>query len=176
MSEFINNVTRRKETLKSILRQLHEGKAVDDVKAEFAALSDEISAEEIAEVEQLLIDEGMPVEEVHNLCDVHVAVMRDALDREESPETIPGHPIHTFTLENDAAELGTGGQELGQTRLATKLAVTLMEVNVVATLGGNRGRLQASGAAANHHDPAPPRDRGLGLELQFAARLRMLDA
>ncbi len=104
MSEFINNVTRRKETLKNILRQLHEGRSVDEVKAEFAALADEINAEEIAEVEQMLIDEGMPVTEIHNLCDVHVAVMRDALDREGSPESIPGHPLHTFRLENEAAE------------------------------------------------------------------------
>lgn len=104
MSEYINNVTRRKETLKSILRQLHEGASVETVKAEFAALADEISAEEIAQVEQMLIDEGMPVSEVHNLCDVHVAVMRDALDRGDSPETIPGHPLHTFKLENEAAE------------------------------------------------------------------------
>ena len=104
MSEYINNVTRRKETLKNILRQLHEGRSVDEVKAEFAALADEISPEEIAEVEQMLIDEGMPINEVNNLCDVHVAVMRDALDHTGSPETIPGHPLHTFKLENDAAE------------------------------------------------------------------------
>ena len=104
MSEYINNVTRRKETLKSILRQLHEGKSVDEVKAEFAGLSDEINAEEIAEVEQMLISEGMPVSEVHNLCDVHVAVMRDALERGGSPDTIPGHPLHTFKLENNAVD------------------------------------------------------------------------
>jgi DUF438 domain-containing protein len=109
MSEFINNVTRRKETLKSILRQLHAGKAVDEVKAEFAALADEISAEEIAEVEQALISEGMPVSEVHDLCDVHVAVMRDALERGDHPEAIPGHPLHTFKLENDAAESALQG-------------------------------------------------------------------
>lgn len=104
MSEFINNVTRRKETLKNILRQLHEGKSVEEVKAEFASLADEINAEEIAEVEQMLISEGMPVDEVHDLCDVHVAVMRDALDRGGSPDAMPGHPLHTFKLENEAAE------------------------------------------------------------------------
>ena len=104
MSEFINNVSRRKEVLKSVLRQLHDGKSVEEVKAEFAALVNQISPEEIAEVEQALIDEGMPVEEVHNLCDVHVAVIRDALEQSGSPESIPGHPLHTFKLENDAVE------------------------------------------------------------------------
>ena len=104
MSEHINNVTRRKEILKNILTQLHEGKSVDEVKAEFAVLASEISAEEIAEVEQILIDEGMPVEEIHNLCDVHVAVMREALEKTETPDMTPGHPVHTFRAENDAAD------------------------------------------------------------------------
>ena len=51
----------------------------------------------------MLIDEGMPASEVQNLCDVHVAVMRDALDKTEAPDTISGHPIHSFRAENDAA-------------------------------------------------------------------------
>jgi DUF438 domain-containing protein len=103
MSEYINNVTRRKETLKDILLQLHAGAPVEQVKSQFAALADEISSEEIAEVEQMLIDEGMPVENVHALCDVHVAVMRAALDRQETPSAIPGHPLHTLNAENLAA-------------------------------------------------------------------------
>jgi hypothetical protein len=35
MSEYINNVTRRKEVLKNVLRQLHQGKFIDEVKEEF---------------------------------------------------------------------------------------------------------------------------------------------
>ncbi|MCJ7625211.1 MAG: DUF438 domain-containing protein [Anaerolineaceae bacterium] len=108
MSEHINNVTRRKEILKSILRQLHEGKSVDEVKAEFAVLANEISSEEIAEVEQMLINEGLPAEEIQNLCDVHVTVMREALDKTESPDMTPGHPVHTFRAENDAADKALG--------------------------------------------------------------------
>jgi len=80
----------RKETLKNVLRQLHEGKSVDEVKAEFALLANEITAVEIAEVEQILINEGMPVDEVHNLCDVHVAVMQDALERRSKTGGTPG--------------------------------------------------------------------------------------
>jgi DUF438 domain-containing protein len=105
MSEYINNGTRRKETLKDILRQLHAGAPVEQVKSQFALLADEISSEEIAEVEQMLIDEGMPIEQVHNLCDVHVAVMRAALDRQDTPSAIPGHPLHTLDAENNAAAL-----------------------------------------------------------------------
>jgi uncharacterized protein len=103
MSEWINNTTRRKETLKSVLRQLHEGKSVEDVKAEFGALAREASSSEIAEVEQLLMDEGLPAEEIQNLCDVHVAVFQEGLDQAASPETISGHPVHTFRAENEIA-------------------------------------------------------------------------
>ncbi|HSV85495.1 MAG TPA: DUF438 domain-containing protein [Levilinea sp.] len=101
MSEWINNVSQRKQTLLNILRQLHEGKSVDQVKAEFGELARQASYSDIAEVEQLLMNEGVPAEEIQNLCDVHVAVFKESLDHTAAPETIPGHPVHTFRAEND---------------------------------------------------------------------------
>lgn len=103
MSEYINNRQKRKETLKSIIRQLHEGRTVDELKAEFAALLRDVGPMEIAEIEQALIDEGFPEMEIKRLCDVHVAVFRESLEVQQKPETIPGHPIHTFRAENQAA-------------------------------------------------------------------------
>jgi len=100
MSEFINNSEKRKEIIKSVLRQLHEGKSVDEVKAEFGVLASEATSAEIAAVEQMLIEEGLPVEEVQNLCDVHVAVFRESLDKEAQPESIPRHPVFTYRAEN----------------------------------------------------------------------------
>ena len=38
MNEYINDQTKRKETLKRLIRQLHEGKTVEEVKEEFAVL------------------------------------------------------------------------------------------------------------------------------------------
>ena len=103
MSEYIDNQAKRRDTLKRLIRDLHEGKTVDDVKAEFAALLHDVGAAEIAEIEQALIDEGLPEGEVKRLCDVHVAVFRESLDAQQRPEAVPGHPIHTFRAENDAA-------------------------------------------------------------------------
>lgn len=102
MSEYINNVARRKETIKSVLRQLHAGKRVEDVLAEFGGLAREVSYSEITEIEQMLIDEGLPAEEIQKLCDVHVALFREGLDEARLPETIPGHPVFTFRAENEA--------------------------------------------------------------------------
>jgi DUF438 domain-containing protein len=104
MSEFIDNHTKRKDTLKQIITRLHDGQSVDDVKAEFAALLGNVGASEISEVEQALIDEGLSEDEVKRLCDVHVAVFRESLETQVKPDTIPGHPVYTFLAENGAAD------------------------------------------------------------------------
>jgi DUF438 domain-containing protein len=103
MSEYIKNQTKRQEILKGVIRKLHEGSSVDEVKAEFSQLLQDVGATEIATLEQALIAEGLPEAEVKRLCDVHVAVFRDSLDEQAKPETIPGHPVHTFLAENSAA-------------------------------------------------------------------------
>ncbi|MGD2143696.1 MAG: DUF438 domain-containing protein [Anaerolineae bacterium] len=103
MSEVIDNQTRRKHALKGVLRRLHEGGTVEEVQAEFAALLDDVGATEIAQIEQELIEEGMEETEIQRLCDVHVAVFRESLEAQESPDTVPGHPVYTFLAENAAA-------------------------------------------------------------------------
>jgi len=103
MSDSIER-TRRQETLKGLIQELHAGKSVAEVKGAFAELVRDIGAEEIAELEQNLIADGLPESEVKRLCDVHVAVFRESLDAQAAarPETIPGHPVHTFLAENAA--------------------------------------------------------------------------
>jgi DUF438 domain-containing protein len=55
-------------------------------------------------MEQRLINEGMPEEEVKRLCDVHVEVFKESLEDKTVPGLPAGHPVHTFMLENRAAE------------------------------------------------------------------------
>lgn len=103
MSELINNREYRRSVLKEIIQDLHRGKSVDEVKARFEATFQGVSAKEIAELEQTLIQEGLPVEEVQRLCDVHAAVFKGSIEEIHRPEKIedtPGHPVHTFKLEN----------------------------------------------------------------------------
>jgi len=102
VSELINNRAYRQEQLKQIIKDLHSGKTVDEVKERFAALLKDVGATEIAQLEQMLISEGLPEEEVKRLCDVHVQVFQDALELEPAPESTPGHPVHTMRLENEA--------------------------------------------------------------------------
>jgi PAS domain S-box-containing protein len=107
MSEFINNREHRQKMLKEIIMELHNGKTADEVKTRFEELSKGVSASEIAEMEQALIKEGMPVSEIQRLCDVHAAVFKGSIaeiHREQKPEETPGHPVHTLKLENREIE------------------------------------------------------------------------
>ncbi len=107
MSEEINNREYRQQVLKELIAQLHEGKSVEEVKDRFAAVFGNVSAEEIAQAEQALIANGLPVSEVQRLCDVHAAVFKGSIEeihRPSDPALIPGHPANTFRRENRAIE------------------------------------------------------------------------
>lgn len=92
----------RQQQLKNIVNDLHEGSDIKAVQKQFADLIRNVSPEEIAQLEQALITEGIPVEQVQKLCDVHVQVFEQALDRQKKTKVLPGHPIHTFVQENKA--------------------------------------------------------------------------
>jgi len=111
MSEYIRSREQRQEALKGVIRRLHRGESVETVKVDFAQLLNDVGPSEIAEIEQALIAEGLPETEVKRLCDVHVAVFRESLDTQAPPQERPGHPIHTFRAENDAAEAVLGELE-----------------------------------------------------------------
>jgi DUF438 domain-containing protein len=107
MSELINNREYRQKILKELISELHHGKDFDEVKAKFEATFQGISTAEISEMEQALIAEGMPVEEIQRLCDVHASLFKGSIadiHRPGKPEEAPGHPVHTFKLENREIE------------------------------------------------------------------------
>ena len=101
MSEFINNASQRKDKIKKALKRIHDGEAYEDVKQEFADVLSTATAQEISDIEQTLIEEGMSVEDIQYLCDVHVAMFRESLDHQPPPEMMPGHPVYTFRAENE---------------------------------------------------------------------------
>lgn len=107
MSQEINNREYRKNVIKDLLRRLHAGQTVDDVKQEFDAAFSGVSASEISAAEQALIAEGIPVSEVQRLCDVHAAVFKGSIEEIHAvPDGAqdPGHPAHTLQAENRAIE------------------------------------------------------------------------
>ena len=107
MSEEINNREYRQRVLKELITQLHNGKSVEEVKGRFAAVFGGVSAEEIAQAEQTLVANGLPVSEIQRLCDVHAAVFKGSIEeihQPSDPSEIAGHPANTMKRENRAIE------------------------------------------------------------------------
>jgi len=101
MSEFINNASKRKDALKAIIRKLHAGESVESLQEEFNEIIAEATASDIAQAEREVIAEGLPVADIQKLCDLHVAVFQQGLESQAAPESVPGHPVHNFRLENE---------------------------------------------------------------------------
>ena len=111
MSEIINNREYRQKVLKELIKELHEGKDAEEVKKKFQEVFEGVAAKEISDLEASLIAEGMPVEEIQRLCDVHASIFKGSIEeihredfKGEGPEDTPGHPVHTFRLENRELE------------------------------------------------------------------------
>lgn len=100
MSELIDNSKFRKEKLKELILKLHEGEDPRAVKAELIATLRQIPYGEVVEVEQELINEGLPAEEVLKLCDVHGEVLDGHIDQTGAMAIPAGHPVDVFKHEN----------------------------------------------------------------------------
>ena len=100
----ISDPEKKQAALKEIIMALHAGEDMAILKQRFSQLISGVEATEIAKMEQALMDEGLPAEEIKRLCDVHVEIFKEALEEKDRPEPPMGHPIHTFMKENRASE------------------------------------------------------------------------
>lgn len=102
MSELIDSANERRGVLKHMIRQLHDGKAPEQVRTQLVRLLGRVPYDEVVAVEQELIAEGLPMEDIQALCDIHHRAMEGVLDASKAPTAPPGHPAHTFSKENEA--------------------------------------------------------------------------
>ena len=112
----------RVEQIKTYLERLSAGEELEKVRADFAKEFKEVDPAEIMQAEQELLQGGTPLETVQKLCDVHAALFRGATSEEKVANAekavaasvkekklaataaltgITGHPLQTFTREND---------------------------------------------------------------------------
>jgi len=87
--------------------RLHDGEPVEAVQKDFQRLLKGITTEEIVELENSLVAEGMPVEEIQRLCDVHAAVFGGSVEEIhdfKKPTEEEGHPVDVFKQENRGIE------------------------------------------------------------------------
>ena len=102
MSELINNSDDRKKKLKELILKLHKGESEQKVRQELMESLKQIPYGEVVEVEQELISDGLPEEEVLKLCDVHSEVLKDNIDLSASKKIPEGHPLNVMKNENKA--------------------------------------------------------------------------
>ncbi len=103
MGEYINNSSKRKELLKHMILELHQGEAPDQVRGRLKELLKSIPYNEVVEVEQQLISEGLPEEEVLKFCDIHSAVLEGTIESQEI-DVPEAHPVDTLKKENREVE------------------------------------------------------------------------
>lgn len=102
MSELIHDQQRRMELLKHMILQLHGGDAPEAVRPQLIRLLGRVPYDEVVAVEQGLIADGMPAEEILKFCDLHKLALNPSLLPEDERAVPSGHPVDVFRAENRA--------------------------------------------------------------------------
>lgn len=109
----------KKDKLKNLIKGLHEGMSQEEARKIFKREFGSISADELSEAEKQLVAEGLPVEEIQRLCDVHASIFEDSITflvkpvkGKLAPDQTPGHPAFVFRRENDGIESFLAGSFL----------------------------------------------------------------
>ena len=119
----------RAELLKSYVKRLSDGEDLESVRKDFVSHFKEVDASEIMHAEQELLRDGVPLDEMQRLCDVHSALFHGSTREERNirageapvlpmfqaaPAPTPatsqtaelaresGHPVNVFMRENEA--------------------------------------------------------------------------
>ncbi|NHV46062.1 MAG: DUF438 domain-containing protein [Candidatus Verstraetearchaeota archaeon] len=78
----------RKKVLKDILKQIHMGIPIEKIKENFQKFLENVSPLEIVKIEQELINEGISREEIQRLCDLHLAIFKEQLEKQKIEITL----------------------------------------------------------------------------------------
>lgn len=87
--------------MKNLLKRIHEGADPESLKREFGEVLASINPAEIPLIEQQLVREGVPIQEILRMCDLHVALFRDYLVSRELRGVPEGHPLDLLLRENE---------------------------------------------------------------------------
>ena len=120
----MQNTEDRVALLRTYLRRLGDGESLDAVRADFVKAFRYVDAAEIMRAEQEMMKCGTPITEIQKLCDIHSALFHGTTTEEriqtakqaahtssvrEQRMTVTnrlvaetGHPLSTFTKENEA--------------------------------------------------------------------------
>lgn len=106
----------RNTKLKKMIMRLNQGEDLEKVRADFVREFDSVSVHDIVKAEQGLIDDGIPMQEVQKLCDLHSALFHGKTETEiwaeeekqasksKDGKMPDGHPVDVLRRENIALE------------------------------------------------------------------------
>lgn len=92
----------RQQAILKILNFIQDGGELEEAKKIFQAAFDQVDVAEITAAERELIAQGLDPRKIQYLCNVHADVFKGNIkeNKENSEFEKPGHPVHTFKLEN----------------------------------------------------------------------------
>lgn len=96
------------QALGKIILKLHEGVDPEVVKEEFKEKFGSVTSREIIQMEQELVNAGMPIEEIQRLCDIHADIFNMSIEEIHAlPDELEqeGHPVQVLKKENKALQL-----------------------------------------------------------------------
>ena len=85
----------KKAQIKEAIRQLHDGVPPEQVKEKFRAVFEGTDSLEIAKIEEEISKEGVKREDMRRLCDVHMAIFREQIEK-QNPQ-LEAQPTHQHT-------------------------------------------------------------------------------
>jgi len=88
-----------KAQIKEAIRQLHAGVPPEQVKEKFRSVFEGTDSLEIAKIEEELAKEGMKRDEMRKLCDVHMAIFKEQLEK-QMPNMKPSQPVSILMEEH----------------------------------------------------------------------------
>lgn len=97
----------KKEVIKDILKKLNQGMSFEEAKREVVNKIGNIESEELFEIEQELINEGISPDEIKRFCNVHALLFEGMFENKISDPQTPSHPVNLFKAENREIEKRT---------------------------------------------------------------------
>ena len=89
----------KKSQIKEAIRQLRAGVPAEQVKEKFRAVLEGTDSLEIAKIEQELAEEGLKREDLSKLCDVHMAIFKEQIQK-QNLNLKPSQPISILMEEH----------------------------------------------------------------------------
>jgi DUF438 domain-containing protein len=131
MSEFLNKKNKKISLMKDLLIEMDKGNlSPAEIKQKFKEILSDVTPADIAIIEnELITKEGFPAEKIHDLCEIHIEIFRESLEKNEIVAE-ESNPIRLLMGEHNEI-----GKILGKAqKIAKELSAKLNKENTIEKL------------------------------------------